>query len=96
MAEGDELFNEADIAKAETGLNTFLDRVKEATEKADAQAIRAAVRDIVLLINEINGTSGMIETLERDELGVLIDAVVKAAGFTLRDDEDITGEWREW
>ncbi|MGZ2426561.1 hypothetical protein ACVIRM_005585 [Rhizobium laguerreae] len=38
----------------------------------------------------------MIETLERDELGVLIDAVVKAAGFTLRDDEDITGEWREW
>ncbi|WP_105436561.1 hypothetical protein [Neorhizobium tomejilense] len=96
MAEGDELFNEADIAKAETGLNTFLDRVKEATEKADAQAIRAAVRDIVLLINEINGTSGMIETLERDELGVLIDAVVKAGGFTLRDDEDITGEWREW
>ncbi|WP_117194081.1 hypothetical protein [Rhizobium terrae] len=96
MAEGDELFNEADIAKAEMGLNTFVDKVKEATGKADAQAIRTAVRDVILLINEINGTSGMIETLERDELGVFIDTVVKAAGFTLRDDEDITAEWREW
>ncbi|TKV70488.1 hypothetical protein [Rhizobium sp. AU243] len=96
MAEGDELFNEADIATAETALNAFVDTVKAATSQQDAKTIRAAVKDIVLAINEINRRSGMIETLERDELGVLIDAVVRASGFSLPDDEDITAEWREW
>jgi len=96
MAEGDELFNEADIATAETALNEFIDTVKAATSQRDAQAIQAAVKDIVFAINEINARSGMIETLERDELGVLIDAVVRASGFSLPDDEDITAEWREW
>ncbi|MNV98639.1 hypothetical protein D3C71_1939180 [compost metagenome] len=70
--------------------------MKTATSQRDAQAIQVAVKDIVLAINEINGRSGMIETLERDELGVLIDAVVRASGFSLKDDEDITAEWREW
>ncbi|WP_132536600.1 hypothetical protein [Rhizobium sp. PP-F2F-G48] len=96
MAEGDELFNEFDIAMAETSLNAFIDTVKVATSQQDAQAIQAAVKDIVLAINEINARSGIIETLERDELGVLIDAVVRASGFSLPDDEDITAEWREW
>ena len=96
MAEGDELFNEFDIAMAETSLNAFIDTVKVATSQRDAQAIQAAVKDIVLAINEINARSGMIETLERDELGVLIDAVVRASGFSAPDDEDITAEWREW
>ncbi|MCK4207130.1 hypothetical protein J3U99_20380 [Brucella pituitosa] len=96
MSEGDELFNEADIATAETALNAFIDTVKAATSQRDAQAIQAAVKDIVLAINEINGRSRMIETLERDELSVLIDAVVRASGFSLPDDEEITAEWREW
>ncbi len=96
MAEGDDLFNEADIATAEAALNAFVDTVKAATSERDARAIRAAVKDIVLAINEINRRSGMIETLERDELGVLIDAVVRASGFSLPNDEDITAEWREW
>jgi hypothetical protein len=96
MVEGDELFNEADIAVAEAALNAFVDTVKAATSQRDAQAIQAAVKDIVLAINEINGRSRMIETLERDELGVLIDAVVRASGLSLPDDEDITAQWREW
>lgn len=96
MAEGDELFNEADIAMTETSLNAFVDTVKAATSQQDVQAVQAAVKDIVLAINEINARSGMIETLERDELGVLIDAVVRASGVSLPDDEDITAEWREW
>ncbi|OIS92564.1 hypothetical protein [Brucella cytisi] len=96
MAEGDQLFDEADIAKAETALNAFVDSVKAATRQRDAKAIQAAVKDLVLMINEINGRTRMIETLERDELGVLIDAVVRASGFSLSDDEDVTAEWREW
>jgi hypothetical protein len=70
--------------------------ISYATSQRDAQAIQVAVKDLVLAINEINGRSGMTETLERDELGVLIDAVVRASGFSLPDDEDITAEWREW
>lgn len=96
MAQGDDLFNEVDIAKAEKTLNVFIDTVKAATIERDAPAIRAAVKEAILSINEINSRSGMIETLERDELGALIDAVVRASGFSLRDDEDITAEWREW
>lgn len=96
MTAGDRLFNEPDIAKAEALLNAFIDRVKSATGKVDAPAISMAVKDVVLGLNEINARSGMIETLERDELGGLIDEVVRATGFALRDDEDITSEWREW
>lgn len=96
MAEGDDMFNEADIAEADAALTAFIDAVKAATGKADATAINAAVRDVVLAINAINDRSGMIETLERDELGSLIDAVVRASGFSIADDEDITSEWREW
>lgn len=79
MAEGDELFNKSDIATAETALNAFIDTVEAATNQRDAQAIQAAVKDGVLVINEINGRKGMIETLERDELGVLIDDECQAA-----------------
>ncbi|OJY04410.1 MAG: hypothetical protein BGP04_03145 [Rhizobiales bacterium 62-17] len=96
MADGDKLFSESDIAKAEALLNTFINAVKRATGAARAQDILAAVKDLVLGLNEIDARSGMIETLERDELGTLIDDVVRATGFKLTDGEDITSEWREW
>ncbi|WP_379064357.1 hypothetical protein ACHMW4_17635 [Mesorhizobium sp. UC22_110] len=96
MDDGDDLFNEADIAKADALLNTFIDRVKDATGKADAAAIYAAVKHLVLGLNQINTQSGMIETLERDELGDLIDDVVRTTGFNLAEGEDVTSEWREW
>ncbi|CAM5468331.1 hypothetical protein MAUB1S_07870 [Mycolicibacterium aubagnense] len=96
MDDGDDLFNEADIAKADALLNTFIDGVKDATGKADAAAIYAAVKHLVLGLNQINTQSGMIETLERDELGDLIDDVVRTTGFNLAEGEDVTSEWREW
>lgn len=96
MNDGDDLFNEVDIAKAEALLNTFIDKVKDATGKADATAIYAAVKHLVLGLNQINAQSGMIETLERDELGDLIDEVVRTTGFNLAEGEDVTSEWREW
>jgi len=96
MDDGDDLFNEADIAKADSLLNTFIDGVKDATGRADAAAIYAAVKHLVLGLNQINTQSGMIETLERDELGDLIDDVVRTTGFNLAESEDVTSEWREW
>lgn len=96
MTGGDRLFNGPDIARADELLNAFIDAVKRATDATKAADILASVKDLVLGVNEINARSGMIETLERDELGVLIDKVVRASGFKLADDEDITSEWREW
>lgn len=96
MAEEDELFTEADILKADIALSDFVDRVKDATGKGNARAVHVAVRDVVLAMNEMNARTRMIETLERDELGELIDAVVRATGFTFPDDEDLAAEWREW
>jgi len=54
------------------------------------------VKRVVLGLNQIQEHSGMIETLERDELGVWIDEVAAATGFKIAEDEDITSEWREW
>lgn len=96
LADGDRTFNEPDIARAGALLDAFIDAVKDATGNASAAAIHAAVKELVLGLNEINARSGMIETLERDELGLLIDGVVRATGFGLDDGEDITSEWREW
>ncbi|MBN6151952.1 hypothetical protein JR065_16530 [Xanthomonas sp. AmX2] len=96
LAEGDRTFNEPDIATAEALLNAFIDAAKDATGNASAPAIHVAVEELVLGLNEINARSGMIETLERDELGTLIDEIVRATGFSLDDGEDITSEWRAW
>jgi len=97
MADGIEEFTEGSIAKAEDALNRFIDDVKAATTRKSAAAIYKAVKTVVLALNKLNsGDKQPIETLERDELGVLIDDVVKATGFKLRDGEDITMPWREW
>ena len=97
MADGDTQFTELAIAKAEVALNRFIDEVKTAAEKKSATAIHKAVKTVVMALNKLNtGGSYPIETLERDELGVLIDDVVKATGFQLKDNEDLTAEWREW
>ena len=97
MADGDAQFTEAAITAAEDALNRFIDDVKTATAKKSASAIHAAVKRVVTSLNKLNGRGqSPIETLERDELGGLIDDVVKATGFQLKDDEDITAPWREW
>jgi hypothetical protein len=96
LAEGDKLFNEPDIAEAEALLNTFIDDVKAGIITTSAPAIYEAVKRVILGLNKIQERSGMIETLERDELGVLIDEVVAATGFKIAEGEDITSEWREW
>lgn len=96
IAEVDGLFNEADIAQAERLFNAFIDEVKEATVNADASAVYAATKTLVFALNELNEKSGLIESLESEEIYIFIDKVVRATGFSLEEDEDISSEWREW
>lgn len=67
----------------------------------------AAVRTVVEAINRVNletqeHQSGpmqgepMIETLERDELGGFIDAVLAKTGAQFEEGDDVTSPWREW
>ncbi|UXN06227.1 hypothetical protein [Bartonella sp. HY761] len=92
----DKGYNEQDIRAVEEQLNIFIDNVKAATQKADAEAIYKAVEILVVNVNDINDRNGLVETLERDELSIFIDKVVAQTGFLIEENEDITSEWRRW
>ena len=51
---------------------------------------------LVDTINKINDKYGLIETLERDELGEWINILVRKTGIILDDNMDVTEEYREW
>ena len=51
---------------------------------------------LVDTINKINDKYGLIETLERYELGEWINILVRKTGIILDDNMDITEEYREW
>lgn len=96
LSDGDDLFTERNISESEVLLNAYVDKVKAATERRSAAAIYAATRSLVTCLDKINKRDAYIETLERDELGVLINAIIAATGFKVADGEDITAGWRGW
>lgn len=61
--------------------------------------IMAAVKKVVIALNKLNAKTDyeMLETDERDNICVLIqDAAVEAGLSVLPEDDDVTGEWREF
>ncbi len=61
--------------------------------------IMAAVKNVVKALNKLNEKTDyeMLETEERDNICVLIqDAAVEAGLSVLPEDDDVTGEWREF
>lgn len=95
-AAADADMDERDIAEAEALLHRYLDAVKSAAARRSAPALHRETERLVLSLNRLNRRNGLIETLERDELGVFIDAVLTEAGFEWSEGEDITAPWREW
>ncbi|CAO4180720.1 hypothetical protein [Methylorubrum aminovorans] len=87
---------ERDIAEADRLLHCYLDAAKAAAARRSAPALHRATQRLVLGLNRINRRNGLIETLERDELGVFVEAVLTEAGFERARGEDITLTWREW
>ena len=61
--------------------------------------IMAAVKKLVLALNKLNEKTdyAMLETEERDSICVLVQEFAVACGLTdIPEDDDVTGEWREF
>jgi hypothetical protein len=92
----DSAFSEESITATDKILETFEERLKNT--KHDQDAILAEVRDVILLLNDLNNVKypGLIWTLEREELADFIESCAKDAGLQVKDGTDITEDWRDW
>ena len=96
MAEGDDMFSEESIAVVETTLTDYVQTLCDTVQKKNAATVYNSVGKLVRTINKINDKYGLIETLERDELGEWINILVRKTGIILDDNMDVTEEYREW
>jgi hypothetical protein len=97
-ADGDPLFNEANISAAEAIVTQFLIALPAASGSRDT--ILELSKNVVLELNRLGGVEGsmgnFIETLEREELCDLINGAARIAGLDEDERVDITEPWREW
>jgi hypothetical protein len=85
-----------DVATCGEIINNYLKQLE--TVAADKTAIMQAVKVAVLELNALNEgcEHGLIETEQREQLYEIISAAATDAGLEIGEEEDITGEWREW
>ncbi len=91
-------FSEDDVRTCETLLVAYVTVLAAMPNPTDT-AIMAEVKNVVLALNDLSEKTdyGMIETMEREAICEIIQAAALAAGLsTLPEDDDVTGEWREW
>ncbi|MGF6355815.1 sugar-specific transcriptional regulator TrmB [Paenibacillus sp. 4624] len=70
--------------------------IEDGDERFTEERIRMSEK-VVVTFNEMNEAHDyFIETMEREELADFIDKAAKLAGLHIKEDEDITEEWREW
>lgn len=92
MVDGDDMFTPAAIAASKARLSRFLDQVDAAA--GDPVALRAAFQSVVEDFDRLNTVhSSFIETMEREELALWLNAVADAAKFVYPNG-DVTEEWR--
>ncbi|UTT43226.1 hypothetical protein [Exiguobacterium aurantiacum] len=93
MNEGDDIYTVEIIFAVDAALRRYVTALTHAGETE--VSILAAVRDVVLRLNELDEEHDhFIETIEREELYDFIQAGVALAGYETT--EDVTEEWREW
>ena len=80
------------IAAVKMACEKYCDLLRVA--KGDDVKVMAAVKSLILYLNQINEEHELIETDEREMLYDFINEGATLAG--LDSDEDITGEWRDW
>lgn len=93
MNEGDDVYTVEIIFAVDAALRRYV----TALTRADGTeaTLLAAVRDVVLRLNEIDEEHDhFIETVEREDLYDFIQAGAVQAGYETT--EDVTEEWREW
>ncbi len=97
LAEGDEILNSRNIEETETILVEFIDKLVEYTIARKASNIFNAVPKLTRIINKLNVKfDDFIDSYEREELCAFINEAVRATGFNLTDDVDLTEEYRDW
>lgn len=87
-------YTQEHIDACDTALETFFASMAQATHNRDA--IMTAVRDLVLVLNDVNHRCDgcMIETDQREQICEIVSVAAREAG--LETDVDLTEEWREW
>lgn len=101
-AEGEGSYTEKHIQKCADLLDAYAAELAAIEAPAGAKRdkkIMSAVKKVVLALNKLNEKTDyeLLETDERESICVLIhDAAVGAGLSVLPEDDDVTGEWREF
>ena len=89
-------YTKKDVAKCETLILNYLSALEALAEPSDA-AIMAQVKKVVLALNKLNEKTdySLIETDAREAIWDVIQSSAIECGLQT-EEEDITGEWRDW
>jgi hypothetical protein len=94
MLEADPGYEQGHIDRCGAILDKYVLSIASAANEEDArECVRKAVQELNVL-NEDAGES-LIETGEREQLWEIITLAGTKRGF-FRNEDDVTGEWREW
>ena len=77
-------------------LRAYLENLKEHTLSKSSSKIYSQTSKLVKQINKLNNSLNIIHTSEREELVEFIEKSVRATGFVIPDNLDITEEHRLW
>ena len=96
IADGEDYYTKADIKKCDKILEQFMTRLGKLGDSATDAAILDCVKQAVLDLNTLNSSvdGSLIETDQREDLCEYILFAAKQSG--LKQDGDVTEEWREW
>jgi hypothetical protein len=97
MTEADDAgYTDTDIKKCDEILLAFTDSLQKLDTSAADPEILKPVRQVVLSLNALNESvgGGLIETDQREDLCEYILFAAKQSG--LKQEGDVTEEWREW
>lgn len=94
---GDQEFNKVKINLIETLLKNYIDTLSKLTKDKKAVPIYNSIKKVVLAINKINKQNDyFIETMEREELCLFINDIIRTTGLEFETNLDLTEKWREW
>ena len=100
--DGEADFSEKHIEKCADLMRKYGNTLSGLTEPQGAsrdKKIMAAVKKLTLALNKLNEKTdyAMLETDERENICVLVQDFAVACGLTdIPEDDDVTGEWREF
>ena len=91
-------FTKKDIEKCESLILKYLLALEQITTPTNKEIMKH-VKSLVLALNKLNEKTdyAMLETDERESICVLVQDFAVACGLAeIPEDDDVTGEWREF